>query len=73
MTRFPLRKPFDGFGNVDVGTTCARGLDAGRAVLDDRAIGGRDAHPRRRVQEEVGRGLARETSSALKMRPLKRS
>ena len=32
--------------------------DPGRAVLDDRAVGGRDAHPRRRVQEEVGRRLA---------------
>ena len=36
----------------------ARGLDPGRAVLDDRAVGGRGAHPRRRVQEEVGRRFA---------------
>jgi hypothetical protein len=28
MTRFPLRKPFDGFGDVDVVTTCARLADA---------------------------------------------
>jgi len=52
---------------AEYGHACgARGLDTDRAVLDDRAVGGRDAHPRRRVQEEVGRRFA--TQVGVRMR-----
>ncbi|MCC6352359.1 MAG: hypothetical protein IT577_00655 [Verrucomicrobiae bacterium] len=36
----------------------ARGLDARRGILDDAAFAGRDAHPFRGPEEDIGSGLA---------------
>ena len=42
----------------DAHARAVRGVDAGRAVLDDDAVGGGHAHLARRVQEQVRRRLA---------------